>query len=99
MSDLAEVSLLVAFSDFTGFAVQAERVENAELAGVLDAYYELVGARIDRAGGQVVKFIGDAALIVFPPAAVDSGVAALLDLKDAADQFMEERDWDCRLRV
>jgi len=46
-----------------------------------------------------VKFIGDAILAVFPPEGVDRGVRGLLELKDAADQFMIKHGWECRLVV
>lgn len=99
MPDFSEVSLLVAFTDFTRFATQAERLDDAEVARVMDAYYELAGSTIAAAGGRVVKFIGDATLAVFPGEAVDGGVLALLDLKDAADQLMADRGWESRLTV
>ena len=54
---------------------------------------------VERAGGRVVKFIGDAALLVFPEDAVDRGVEGLLQLKDTVDDLMQERGWDCRLAV
>jgi class 3 adenylate cyclase len=44
-----------------------------------------------------VKFIGDAALVVFPAHAVDLGVRALLELRDDVDRAMTERGWECRL--
>jgi adenylate cyclase len=95
----SEVPLLIAFADLTRFMAQSQRVSDAELADTIDAYYEQVGVVIDKAGGRVVKFIGDAALIVFPEDAVDRGVEALLDLKDAVDDLMKDRGWDCRLTI
>ena len=97
MSDFSEGPLLIAFIDFTRFAVEAQRRADAEIAPVMDAYYELAGAIVTAGGGRVVKFIGDATLTVFPPEAVDRGVAALLELKEAADQLMLDRGWDSRL--
>jgi adenylate cyclase len=99
MSDFSEVSLLVAFTDFTRFAAQAERLDDGEVARVMDAYYELAGRTLAAAGGRVVKFIGDATLAVFPADAVDRGVVALLELKDAADRLMVDRGWESRLTV
>ena len=91
--------LLVAFTNFTGYTVQAEGLADLDVARVMDRYYQLAGARIGAAGGRVVKFIGDGMLAVFPKAQAERGVLALLDLKDAADRFMEERGWECRLLV
>jgi len=91
--------LLVAFTNFTGYTVQAEVLEDLDVARVMDRYYRLAGARIGAAGGRVVKFIGDGMLAVFPKSRAERGVLALLDLKDAADRFMEKRGWECRLLV
>ena len=91
--------LLLAFTNFTGYTVQSERLSDPDIARVMDRYYRLAGARVAAAGGRVVKFIGDGMLAVFPPQRAERGVLALLDLKDASDRFMEERGWECRLLV
>lgn len=97
MSDLSEVSLLVAFTNLNRYTAQIAALEDLEVAHVMAAYYELVSARVTAAGGRVVKFIGDATLAVFPPERVDEGVLELLELQVAADRFFSERRWDCRL--
>jgi adenylate cyclase len=93
----AEVPLLVIFVDLTRFFTQSQRVSDLDLADTLDAFYELVAEAVEGAGGVLVKFIGDAALIVFEEERVDRGVSMLLDLKRSVDAFMAERDWECRL--
>ncbi|HEU5195575.1 MAG TPA: adenylate/guanylate cyclase domain-containing protein [Methylomirabilota bacterium] len=99
VEDRSEVPLLIAFADLTRFFVQSQRVSDLDLADTLDAFYECVAVPVDKSGGRVVKFIGDAALIVFSEDAVDRGVEALLQVKDAVDDLMERRRWDCRLTV
>lgn len=93
----AEAALLIAFVDLTRFRAQSERTADAEIAATLDAYYELIARAVQGAGGRVVKFMGDAALAVFPTEGVDRGVEGLLGLKDAVDALMAERGWSCRL--
>ena len=95
----SETPLLIAFVDLTRFFALSQRVGDAELADTMDEYYRRIAAVIDSAGGRVVKFIGDAALVVFSEKEVDRGVEALLALKDAVDRFMQARGWDCRLTV
>jgi len=97
MSDFTEVPLLVVFTNFTRYTEQIDRLEDAEVARVLAAWYAFAGRAMRAAGGRVVKFIGDAMLAVFPAGHVDAGVLALLDFKDATDRFMAEQGWDCRL--
>jgi class 3 adenylate cyclase len=95
----AEVCLLIAFVDLTGFSLQSTRVDDVEVATVIDGYYRLIGERVVAAGGRVVKFMGDAALIVFGEADADRGVTALLALKDEADAYLAAARWDCRAHV
>ena len=95
----SEVPLLVAFADLTRFGAQSQRVSDADIAEVLDAYYERVAAAVESAGGQLVKFFGDGALAVFAEGDVDRGVAALLEMKDSVDRFMSAQGWECRLVI
>ena len=98
MADVrSETPLLVVFADLTRFWAQSQRVDDAELADTLDAYYEQVGTAVRAAGGRVIKFFGDGVLIVFEERRVDAGVEMLLALKDAVDRSMAERGWECRL--
>jgi len=96
---LQQVQLLIAFWNFSRYTAQADRLDDVDVARVMAEFYELVGSRIAAAGGRVVKFIGDGGLAVFPPARADAGVLGLLDLKDAADRFMADHGWECRLWV
>jgi adenylate cyclase len=95
----AELPFLIAFVDLTRFFVQSQRVSDTTMADVIDGYYQRVASIVDKGGGRVVKFIGDAALVVFPENAVDGGVQALLDLKESVDELMAAEGWDCRLTV
>ncbi len=91
--------LLIAFTDLTRFAVTAQRFDDAEVARGIDEYYRLVTDAIEGDGGTVVKFIGDAALVVFPDGFVDAGVRALIKLKSSVDRAMADRRWECRLEA
>ena len=89
--------LLIAFSDLTGFAAMARKQgDDLGLFGRMSEYFELVGDIIEGAGGQVIKFIGDAVLMVFPADAVDAGVRALAELKKRGDRWWAERGCDCQ---
>lgn len=97
-----EVILLVAFVDITGYALQSTRVTDDDLADVIDGYYQLLAEQVSAAGGRVVKYIGDGALLAFDAADAadaDRGVAALLDLKLLVDRYFEARAWDCRATI
>lgn len=94
-----EQSLVVAFFDLKGFAAQAARLDDRELADRLDDYYGRVAGRIAAAGGHVVKFFGDGGLVVFHREVADVAVDALLALKAELDDWLAQIGWDCRLTI
>jgi class 3 adenylate cyclase len=78
MTRRVETSLIIAFIDLTRFAAQSEQTPDRVLADGLDDFYKLVASSIEADGGRVIKFIGDAALIVFDESDADRAVDALI---------------------
>lgn len=95
----AEHRLLISFVDLTRFSAQSRRLGDLEIAAVMDDMYRRIAGAVAAAGGRVVKFIGDASLIVFREDAADRGVSALLALKDELDRHFLELGWECRAAV
>ncbi len=96
----AERHLLICFLDLSTYTLDARRTaDDSRLAGIVDGYYERVAERTRSAGGTVVKFIGDGALLVFPIARADDAVVALLELKADTDAWLESVRWESRLVV
>ena len=92
-------AMLIVFTDFTLFDKQSDRVDDAEIAEVMDAHYRRVAAAIQSAGGRVIKFIGDATMAVFPERSVDAAVRAIFDVRLVEDKAMKFRGWVCRLNA
>lgn len=70
------IDAIIWASDLRGFTELADALTERELTAVLNAYFDqLVGAVMDN-GGEVLKFIGDGLLAVFPFEAFDSQQAA-----------------------
>jgi adenylate cyclase len=93
----AAAPLLLAFIDLSRFSKESLQRDDEQVADTIDAYYGLVSREIAGAGGRVVKFIGDAALIVFPDAEADAGVRALIRLKTEAEALLATHGWSSRL--
>jgi class 3 adenylate cyclase len=88
--------LVIAFTDFSDFKHLTGRVSDAEIADTMDDYYRLVASVVEKARGRVVKFIGDAALLVFPGDKPDAALQSIVTLRTESDRFMIDRDWPCR---
>src|SRR5450432_981136 len=55
----------VLFADLVGFTPLSERLDAEDVGTIQDAYFGAVLETIGRYGGQLDKFIGDAAMAVF----------------------------------
>jgi class 3 adenylate cyclase len=55
----------IVFVDLVGFTARSERLDPEDVRAILTPYYERVRSELERFGGRVEKFIGDAVMGVF----------------------------------
>jgi len=91
-----EMEVLVAFFDLTGVTRFARSHSAQEIFELLSGYYEFVGDIIESSSGKVVKFIGDAGLIVYAEADVNRGVLALKSLQETGDAWLADHHMPSR---
>ena len=78
----------VLFADLVGFTARAERLDPEEVRALLAPYHDRLRTQLERFGGTVEKFIGDAVMAVFgaPVAHEDDperAVRAALAIRDS----------------
>jgi class 3 adenylate cyclase len=78
----------VVFVDLVGFTSQAERLDPEDVRAILTPYYERVRSELERFGGRVEKFIGDAVMGIF-----GAPVAFGDDHERAVRAALAVRDW------
>jgi adenylate cyclase len=73
------------FCDLRDFTAISDRMAPHEVVGLLDAYFERVVDVVTLQGGEVLKFIGDAVLAIFPlgPDAGETCASALRAAEEA----------------
>jgi adenylate cyclase len=54
------------FCDLRGFTALSDRLPRDELIALLNDYFDCMAAPLEAHGGEIVKFIGDAMLAIFP---------------------------------
>ncbi len=64
--DVEEIDAAIWFSDLRGFTPMTASVDAQTLVSWLNDYFGAVAAEIVRQGGEVLKFVGDAILAVWP---------------------------------
>ncbi len=87
----------VLFCDVTGSTALGERIDPESLRRVMARYFETAKAIVERHGGTVEKFIGDAVMAVFGVPAVHEddalrAVRAADELRGALGELNEELD-------
>ena len=55
----------IMFCDIRGFTALSESLGEAEIVSVMNELFEVIGKRASDHGGEILKFIGDAMLMVF----------------------------------
>src|SRR5712692_8708095 len=93
--------ITVVFADIVGFTERAEHLDPEDVEAMLGPYQELLRTELERLGGTVEKFIGDAVMATFgaPVAHEDDperGVRAALAIRDA---IREEGKLEVRIAV
>jgi class 3 adenylate cyclase/tetratricopeptide (TPR) repeat protein len=85
----------VLFADLVGFTSRSERLDVEDVRGTLEPYHAMLRQALERFGGTVEKFIGDAVMAVFgaPVAREDDAeraVRAALAIRDAIEEVGED---------
>src|SRR5436305_1727109 len=55
----------VLFADLVGFTARAEQLDPEDVRSLLGVYHDGVRGQLERYGGTVEKFIGDAVMAIF----------------------------------
>jgi class 3 adenylate cyclase len=77
--------LMVCFADLTLFAKVSRSMSSVEVFGMLDRLFITMEEHVKLAGGYIIKYEGDSALIVFDKENMDNGIKALIDSKNEID--------------
>jgi adenylate cyclase len=64
--EVVSIDAAVWFSDLRDFTVSGEDLSPEQLVERLNDYFEIVANAIHDAGGEILKYIGDAVLAIFP---------------------------------
>ena len=85
-SDCTRQKLGVAFFDLSRMAEWADGEQDETAGAFFQGFYALSAARLEPAGGRIVKFMGDAGMLVFEPESAEPVILALDQLaRDARD--------------
>ncbi len=97
--------ITVLFTDIVGSTARAEQLDPEDVRAMLRPYYSRLRSELERFGGTVEKFIGDAVVALFgaPVAHEDDperAVRAALAIRQAIDELNAGDEWlDLKIRI
>jgi len=94
-----ERELVVGIYDLTGYTAYCQRNDAARALDVMARYCSLAGTIIHRAGGLLIKPIGDAGLFAFPGDQTDAAVGAVKELQEVGDPWLAAEGYSGRART
>jgi class 3 adenylate cyclase len=77
----------------------ASAEDDPRIAGFLQEFYSLAAEHLEPPGGRIVKFMGDAGLVVFPVEAAEKVIFALCRLAERAHDLAARSDINAYLNV
>jgi predicted ATPase/class 3 adenylate cyclase len=91
----------VLFADLVGFTARAERLDPEDVQALLEPYHARLRSELERFGGTVEKFIGDAVMALFgaPTAHEDDPERAVRAALAIRDWIAEEGKLEVRIGV
>lgn len=64
--DVARIEAAILICDLRGFTTMTDRAQHGEIVSLLNRWFEVIGAAIGVYRGDILKFMGDGLLAVFP---------------------------------
>jgi class 3 adenylate cyclase/tetratricopeptide (TPR) repeat protein len=101
-------TVTVLFADLSGYSSVAERLDPEEMKSVVDRCLGRLAEEVDRFGGRVDKYIGDAVMAIFgapiahpddPERAVRAGLAMQAAMTELGPQLRDDHEIELPLRV
>src|SRR5437762_11662857 len=91
----------VLFADLVGFTARAEALDPEDVEAILRPYHQRLRFELERVGGTVEKFIGDAVMALFgaPVAHEDDPERAVRAALAIRDWVAEEGELEVRIAV
>ena len=86
------------FTDLRGFTRLSEHSPIPEVLADLNSWFGIIGDVVEAHGGEVLKFIGDSVLAIFPTSSAQNGMSACRSARVAAQEFGLRADAENGLR-
>lgn len=99
MTQPIKETMILVLADIAGFNKACHSKPDSEVFRILDCFYCEVDHTVRKAGGRIVKTMGDAVFVIFPAKNSKPAIAAIAALKENAKAALEQCNAPCRVRI
>jgi adenylate cyclase len=96
LGDGETISAVVLFADIKGFTHLSNTRSSGEVLKVLNRFYAAIGEAVERNNGEILKFLGDGVLVIFPTpddlTAQEAATGSALDAVTLAREILAGQD-------
>jgi adenylate cyclase len=78
------IDAAIYYADLRGSTAMADRMSRQDYIDMLNSFFDAIGKPVPEKGGEILSFIGDALLAIFPIGRAMTGEAACLKAAEAA---------------
>ena len=89
--DSERIQAVIWYSDLRGSTALTERLPEAQMLELVNDYFALISDSVTPKGGEVLRFVGDAMLVIFPIGAERGAEQAAQDAIDAVEDAERRR--------
>ncbi len=86
------------FTDLRGFTHRSEHSPIPDVLADLNSWFGIIGEVVEAHGGEVLKFVGDSVLAIFPTSCEQNSMSACRNALAAAQEFCLRTDAENELR-
>lgn len=94
-----QIEAAIWFADLRGFTLLSEQTPTPEVLAHLNAWFGTMGEVLTAHGGEVLKFMGDAVLAIFPTTAGQDRTTSCRKALAAAEEFQNRSEKENTLRM
>jgi class 3 adenylate cyclase len=95
----AQEKLLIIFFDWPLYTRIAKEMKSEEVFAALNEFYAMSDLFFSSRGGRVLKYMGDAGLVIFPCERAEAGIVSLLEFKEQSDIWLGQKGFAPGIKV
>jgi len=98
LNGLEQIPVLICFYDIANFTSISKKLNNLDGFQFFQDLSKIIHNNILKTSGMIIKYIGDAGLIIFPDDKVDEGISSLVIIQEELHRFLKNKQFTNKIK-